>query len=569
MGIFCGGLNAYCMQTRPLFLRTSGSSGVLKAFLLERNAQLSCNPKKNDSTPSRPLIPHDQPLILATGITKLAPFFFFVGYTTCLQSVQMTIPPPWRAVVTEAPTAPTWQQGLSTSGSHLIQNTQTGQSHSLNSHDQLRQSHAQVASITSPVHVISRDPSRPWRGAARQPTQPAAALYSQGQLWGPNHLSLGVWGWGQQLAHQLIVRQASQRLRLIQAQKHGILTHGALVCRPRLLPLPDSDQTSAQVLQEMESRWTASMQATLASGARLSSDLPDSQPSWMAPLGAHRQHWSEQQQQQQSQQQQLAQQPRRLLLDRAANSDTTDVLRGSGNPPQLSEWRKLWELANAAYFNRQHRVLWWRILHGCVMCGAFNAYIGRATPQQACCPFACCSTPTQPQPISHMFLDCLVAATVVKWLCRLWQAMTGHTPDASVATILAASTPDGQCAPDALLQTRHRLRLAVLLSIWTAARVVASSTHGLAAAQASPSPSHSHLASRLALKTITSMIRHDWVKCNDDVRQISGVWTSFAFCHVTLVLTMTDDGHTLSSRLVHEGDASVLVGHLSYLLHTA
>ena len=61
------------------------------------------------------------------------------------------------------------------------------------------------------VHVISWDPSRPWRGAARQPTQPAAALYSQGQLWGPTHLSLGVWGWGQQLAHQLIVRQASQR----------------------------------------------------------------------------------------------------------------------------------------------------------------------------------------------------------------------------------------------------------------------------------------------------------------------------------------------------------------------
>ena len=45
-GIFCGGLNAYCMQSRPLFLRTSGSSGVLKALLLERNGQLSCNPKK-------------------------------------------------------------------------------------------------------------------------------------------------------------------------------------------------------------------------------------------------------------------------------------------------------------------------------------------------------------------------------------------------------------------------------------------------------------------------------------------------------------------------------------------
>ena len=33
-GIFCGGLNAYCMHIRPLFLRTSGSSGVLKALLL-------------------------------------------------------------------------------------------------------------------------------------------------------------------------------------------------------------------------------------------------------------------------------------------------------------------------------------------------------------------------------------------------------------------------------------------------------------------------------------------------------------------------------------------------------
>ena len=41
----CGGLNAYCMQTRPLFLRISGSSGILKAVLLERNGQLSCNPK--------------------------------------------------------------------------------------------------------------------------------------------------------------------------------------------------------------------------------------------------------------------------------------------------------------------------------------------------------------------------------------------------------------------------------------------------------------------------------------------------------------------------------------------
>ena len=52
-GIFCGGLNAYCMHIRPLFLRTSGSSGVLKALLLERNGQLSCNPKKKKKSKSK------------------------------------------------------------------------------------------------------------------------------------------------------------------------------------------------------------------------------------------------------------------------------------------------------------------------------------------------------------------------------------------------------------------------------------------------------------------------------------------------------------------------------------
>ena len=36
-----------------------------------------------------------------------------------------------------------------------------------------------------------------------------------------------------------------------------------------------------------------------------------------------------------------------------------------------------------------------------------------------------------------------------------------------------------------------------------------------------------HVPYVLALKTITSMIRHDWVKCNDDVRQISGVCSSW------------------------------------------
>ncbi|KAL3155273.1 hypothetical protein ABBQ32_013096 [Trebouxia sp. C0010 RCD-2024] len=266
--------------------------------------------------------------------------------------------------------------------------------------------------------------------------------------------------------------------------------------------------------------------ASSAGRARLSSDVPDSQPAWMALSRGRRQHWSQRQLQQQAQQQQQpSQQPQPHHSDRAGIGDTVDVLAPPASHPQLSEWRRVWELASAAYFNRQHRVLWWRILHGCVMCGAFSAYIGRATMEQACCPYACCSSPNQPQSISHMFLECPMAATVIGWLCRLWQAVTGHLPDASVATILVASTSEGHCALDALLQTWHRLRLAVLHSIWTAARIAASSTH--TSTQASQSSSQSHLASKLALKTIVSMIRHDWVKCTDDVRQLSGVCSSW------------------------------------------
>ena len=76
-GIFCGGLNAYCMHIRPLFLRTSGSSGVLKALLLERNGQLSCNPKKKKKKKScciayaQQMSPADTPATCGAPLSSL------------------------------------------------------------------------------------------------------------------------------------------------------------------------------------------------------------------------------------------------------------------------------------------------------------------------------------------------------------------------------------------------------------------------------------------------------------------------------------------------------------------
>ncbi|KAL3147942.1 hypothetical protein ABBQ32_002391 [Trebouxia sp. C0010 RCD-2024] len=183
----------------------------------------------NGGVGSRPFTPQDQPLLLAAGITKVAHLQAALqiqhpqALTACLQSLLLALPLPWQAAATAAPTAPPWRQGHSASGTQLIQNTQTGQQHTVSPHCRLLQAPTQAISISSPMHVTPWDPSRPWRGPAQQSAQSTVALYSQGRLWGPEHLSWGVWGWGQQPAHQLVVRQASQRLRLIQARKHGIL----------------------------------------------------------------------------------------------------------------------------------------------------------------------------------------------------------------------------------------------------------------------------------------------------------------------------------------------------------
>ena len=219
------------------------------------------------------------------------------------------------------------------------------------------------------------------------------------------------------------------------------------------------------------------MQPSSRGTARLSSEMSASLPAWMTPSQTPRLHWSSRQQQRQEHHQQHMQQPPapQLILDRSASDDIIDVLEACGSHPQQAQWRHIWELASASYLNRQHRVLWWRLLHGSLMCGAYKAYIGRALPAQANCPFSCCIDPNQPQTISHLFITCPVAATVTQWLCRLWQAMTGYLPVVSVASLLAAGTPSEQLPSDALFQTWHRLRLAVLHRIWAASQIAQAS----------------------------------------------------------------------------------------------
>ena len=51
--------------------------------------------------------------------------------TACLQTVLLAMPAAWQTIASSAPAPATWQQGLSASGNHLIQNAQTGQLHAI------------------------------------------------------------------------------------------------------------------------------------------------------------------------------------------------------------------------------------------------------------------------------------------------------------------------------------------------------------------------------------------------------------------------------------------------------
>ena len=295
----------------------------------------------------------------------------------------------------------------------------------------------------------------------------------------------------------------------------------------------------------MELRWVAAMQLSSRGTARLSSTMSASLPAWMTLSHTPTVHWSDRQQQRQKQHQRhLRQKPApQLPLEWSASDDIIDVLEACPQQAQwrhtffgglhwnYSPWRHIWQLASASYLDRQHRVLWWRLLHGSLMCGAYRACIGRAVPAQANCPFSCCIDPSQPQTIRHLLITCPVAATVTESLYRLWQAMTGYLPVVSVARLLA---PSEKLPSDVLFQTWHRLRLAVLDSIWAVSQItqasrstqpsdasepdaiMASSPSSQQASLSSSSTSHhGHLARQLALNTVRAMARNDWTKHSD------------------------------------------------------
>jgi hypothetical protein len=147
-----------------------------------------------------------------------------------------------------------------------------------------------------------------------------------------------------------------------------------------------------------------------------------------------------------------------------------DDPRGAKPQEIRQPWQGVWARLHRVPAPRQHRFLAWRVLHAALPCGARVAATsgGRnAThvPDGKCCHPGCGRWET----LTHVFLECEVAAAVMAWVQRLWSAVSGRPPPPCTPQVLLAGDHSvwdpggGEPGPAAFW---HMLRLAALHYLW-------------------------------------------------------------------------------------------------------
>jgi exonuclease III len=149
---------------------------------------------------------------------------------------------------------------------------------------------------------------------------------------------------------------------------------------------------------------------------------------------------------------------------------TFDDPRG-GAPEEVHQpWRGTWARLHRVPAPRQHRFLAWRILHAALPCAARTAAMG-SSRNPARVPDGRCHHPGcgQWETLTHVFIECEVAAAVMAWVRRLWSAVSGRPPPPCTPQVLlvgdhcAWDPGGGDPGPSALW---HTLRLAALYYLW-------------------------------------------------------------------------------------------------------
>jgi exonuclease III len=241
-----------------------------------------------------------------------------------------------------------------------------------------------------------------------------------------------------------------------------------------------------------------------------------------------------------------------------AVDDTKDPLDRGLQPASQADapWAIAYRRACDKRLPRQLRVFGWQLLHAAVNVGAGRVYAATSSQELLRC---CCQQPQcqpqqqqqhqpeqpeehqqqqqqpagaalgsqqpqqqpQPQPqvgeyqletLSHMFVQCPVAAAAWAWFAGMWRrAQPGVVVDVSSIRLLLLDDYTVFCPPPALQWLWTYLRLLMLQSIW----VVRSESEG------KPYSSSSIISRFLA--ALQQQLKQDWARTQGDIRVNSGV----------------------------------------------
>ena len=179
----------------------------------------------------------------------------------------------------------------------------------------------------------------------------------------------------------------------------------------------------------------------------------------------------------------------------AANSDEAAAIR--------STYRRLW----ATPVDNRRRCLGWRLSHGQMPCGTFQARFDGQPSGVHLCAYACCAPAHARQQapsasLTHLFIECPHYQPARDWLADTWHAVTGQRPPMTAALLLGdqqaawAAYPEGSTA-----QLWNALRLSWLFALWT--------THS----RADPSERHAHAVVAATVSSMITTIRSVFCRC--------------------------------------------------------
>ena len=373
-----------------------------------------------------------------------------------------------------------------------------------------------------PVTVISWDPARAWRPGKR-----ASFSREAPYLLGPQAASTvdpTLWGIGSRPCHQLVVREASTRLTVLSAfSKRALLSPGSPA-------VPAIWEGGGRSLLSMESSWTdrlthvadrAQPAQPLAARTRSATQAfgPDYEVGapWLNLHPSQREHWRTRQRVLATRDSEGAPPPPQQTAD-----DVTDV--AAQDSATANPWSAVWRRLHHLGLDRQHRLVAWQLLHGALPCGAHRAYteLSRAESgqiqealDQAMCPH--CLPEKRPETLSHMLVDCPVAAQIWTWVCQLWAQYSGAAmPPMTAAVLLADDQSEWQPASHSQ-SAWTQLRIATITAIRDGA---SNKRRGL--------PVTSVSIAAVIVASISAAVRRDWqrVQARDIASLSQGVCCS-------------------------------------------